>query len=71
MRELNKEEIKELGTIWPLIKNGRAPSLEVKSIVIKFWNKVAGTNFKPNSSCQACLGTVFYGTEGLYKEYFK
>ena len=70
MRELNKDEIKELGTIWLLIKNGRAPSFEAKGRVIMFWNKIAGANFKPNSSCQGCLGTVFYGLEGLYKEYY-
>jgi hypothetical protein len=71
MRELNKDEIKELGEIWMLIKSGRADNIDDKSKAIKFWNNIAGTNFKLNSSCQSCLGTVFYGLEGLYKEYFK
>jgi hypothetical protein len=70
MRELTKDEIKELGELWPLIKTGRAANIEVKAMAINFWNKIAGTNFKANSSCQACLGTVFYGTEKLYKEYY-
>jgi len=71
MRELDKDEIKELSTIWLSIKTGRAANEQDKAIAINFWNKVAGTNFKGNSSCQACLGTVFYGLEGLYKEYYK
>jgi hypothetical protein len=70
MRELTEDEIIELDNVWQLIKTGRADSHKTKAIAINFWNKVAGTNFKPNSSCQACLGTVFYGTEGLYKEYY-
>ena len=71
MRELTEIEVKEMGTIWLLIKSGKAPNIEVKSMAINFWNKIAGTNFKANSSCQGCLGTVFYGLEGLYKEYYK
>ena len=70
MRELTKDEIKELGEIWMLIKTGRANNTDDKGRAINFWNKIAGTNFKANSSGQACLGTVFYGTEKLYKEYY-
>ena len=70
MRELNKDEIKELGEIWMLIKSGRANNTDDKARAIKFWNSIAATNFKVNTSCQSCLGTVFYGLEGLYKEYF-
>lgn len=71
MRELDKDEIKELGDIWILIKSGRADNTNDKSIAINLWNKIAGTNFKLNTSCQSCLGTVFYGLEGLYNQYFK
>jgi hypothetical protein len=71
MRALDKDEIKELGIIWPLISNGEANNEDDKSIAIKLWNKIAGTNFKLNTSCRSCLGTVFYGLEGLYKEYYK
>jgi hypothetical protein len=70
MRELNKDEIKELGTIWLSIKTGEAKNKEDKARAIQFWNKIAGTTFSPSSSCQSCLGVVFYGTEGLYKEYY-
>jgi len=70
MRELNKDEIKELGIIWLLIKNGEANNQDDKSRAVNFWNKVAGTNFSITSSCSSCLGKVFYGTEGLYKEYY-
>ena len=71
MRELDKDEIKELGEVWMLIKTGRADNSKDKSRAIILWNKIAGTNFKANSSCQSCLGTVFYGLGGLYNEYFK
>lgn len=71
MRELDKDEINELGIIWPLIKNGEANNQEDKGRAINLWNKIAGTNFKSNTSCQGCLGSVFYGLEGLYNEYFK
>ena len=49
MRELTKDEIKELGELWPLIKTGRAANIEVKAMAINFWNKIAGTTFKANS----------------------
>tara|TARA_R110000803_G_C11790401_1_gene297952 strand:+ start:283 stop:507 length:225 start_codon:yes stop_codon:yes gene_type:complete len=71
MRELTKEEVLELDSVWLLIKTGRAPDKDAKAKAINLWNKIAGTNFKANSSCQSCLGTVFYGLGGLYNEYFK
>ena len=49
MRELDKDEIKELGDIWILIKSGRADNINDKSIAINLWNKIAGTNFKLNT----------------------
>lgn len=70
LRELTEDEIVELKNIWLLIKSGRAPDKEVKAKAIKFWNNIAGTNYTSTTSCSACLGTVFYGLEGLYKEYF-
>ena len=45
MRELNKDEIKELGEIWMLIKSGRANNTDDKARAIKFWNNIAATNF--------------------------
>tara|TARA_R110001606_G_scaffold374411_1_gene532243 strand:- start:360 stop:575 length:216 start_codon:yes stop_codon:yes gene_type:complete len=71
MKELDKDEIKELGEVWMLIKTGRADNSKDKSRAISLWNKIAGTNFTHNTSCSSCLGTVFYGLGGLYNEYFK
>ena len=70
MRELTKDEIKELDIIWQLIKTGRAPGQEEKGRAITFWNKIAGTNYSLKSSCSSCLGAVYYGTEKLYNKYF-
>ena len=69
MRELDKDEIVELGSVWQLIKSGKAPDNPTKARAITLWNNIAGTNFKLTSSCQSCLGTVFYGLEQLNKEY--
>tara|TARA_R110000744_G_scaffold217999_1_gene336730 strand:- start:711 stop:935 length:225 start_codon:yes stop_codon:yes gene_type:complete len=70
MRELTDIEIKELKILWLSIKTGRADTREDKSKAIIFWNSVAGTKFSNNTGCSSCLGAVFYGLEGLYKEYY-
>jgi len=70
MRELTKDEIIELDIIWQLIKAGKAPDKEVKGRAIALYNKIAGTRFSQTSSCHGCLGKVFYGLEGLHKEYY-
>jgi hypothetical protein len=71
MRELTKDEINELDSVWQLIKSGKAPGQEAKGRAIVLWNKIAGTKFSQTSSCHGCLGKVFYGLEGLHKEYYK
>lgn len=70
MRELNKEEIKELENIWENIKTGTAKSIEDRINAVVFWNKVSGTKFKKNTSCGACLSSVFNGIKDLYNEFY-
>lgn len=70
MKELDEDRIKELDIIWQLIKSGKAPGQEAKGRAIVFWNNAAGTKFSQTSSCHGCLGKVFYGIEGLHKEYY-
>mgnify|MGYP003117097767 FL=1 len=69
MRELNKEEIKELREIWSNIKTGTAKSVIWREKAVLFWNNVGGTNFKKNTGCGACLGKVFVGFKSLIDEY--
>jgi len=71
MRELNKDEVEELGILWPLIMDGHAPNRDIKHRVIKLWNNIANTNFDKDTSCSSCLGKAYYGLQALHKEYFK
>ena len=71
MRELKDKEIKEVKVIWDLISTGRAANTNDKTRAINFWNSIAGTHFKTNSSCSSCLGAVFNGVQKLYNKYYE
>lgn len=70
MRELSKEEIKELKEVWSKIKSGTADSVKDRNDAVLFWNKIAGTKFKKNTGCGACLSSVYNGLKDLYNEFY-
>jgi hypothetical protein len=70
MKELSKEDIKELKEVWSKIKSGRAESVEARQNAVVFWNRIAGTKFKKSTGCGACLSSVYNGLKDLYNEFY-
>lgn len=68
MAKLTKAQKEEMELVWENIKTGVASSQHWKSRMFVLYNEIHGTNYKGNTNCSSCIGSVYsYFTTEMQK----
>ena len=59
MARLKKEQKEEMKDIWKGIKTGKAKNEHYKSRMFNLYNEIHKTNYKGNTNCSSCIGSVY------------
>jgi hypothetical protein len=59
MAKLKKEQKEEMELVWENIKTGVAVNQHWKSRMFALYNEIHKTNYKGNTNCSSCMGSVY------------
>jgi NAD-dependent dihydropyrimidine dehydrogenase PreA subunit len=67
--DIPEEIIKEIVSLYPDLKTGRAKDQTAKKKMIELYNVIYGANYSTTTNCGSCIATCFDGIKKIYKEY--
>ena len=70
-KELPKEIVEEVLTLWKDLKTGRAKDHKAKKKMIELYNTITNSNYSTGTNCGSCISTCFDGIKKIYNEYSK